>query len=200
MITCKEDLINTYIKNDHGELRELYLSACNKFGLHSYVGDNSDFNSEFYVESFILCNEFSLPDSEGVLQDSNFSSGKEITILDLKPRTKPSYEKVEYANKGDLLFVKNDDEYTECLVIGWHPHHPAIVIETGEMIGTATLDDLHRKVEKPIEWWEDAAEFANNSDDMLVQYNKEDDSISMLGTFSRNDACDFARILLEQGE
>ena len=36
------------------------------------------------------------------------------------------------------------------------------------MIGTATLEDLHRKVIKPIEWWEDAAEFVDNEDSLMV--------------------------------
>ena len=33
MITCKEDLHNTWIKNDKGELRDLYISIASSFGI-----------------------------------------------------------------------------------------------------------------------------------------------------------------------
>lgn len=117
----------------------------------------------------------------------------------LTPRNKEAYEKVEDAKAGDLLFVKNDEEYTECLVIGWHPHHPAIVIEAGEMIGTATLEDLHRKVIKPIEWWEDAVDYVNK-EDSFGGARFEDGHLIVDGKMTRDQWCDFARILLEQGE
>lgn len=42
MITCKEDLMNTWIKNDLGELRDLYSSVCNKFGIAKFRGCKLD--------------------------------------------------------------------------------------------------------------------------------------------------------------
>lgn len=57
------------------------------------------------------------------------------------------YEKVDDVVAGELLYVKDNDDYKNGLVIGWHPHHPAIVVETDEMLGMATLEDLHRRIE-----------------------------------------------------
>lgn len=67
----------------------------------------------------------------------------------IKPIPQPTYryEKVDDVVAGELLYVKDDDEYKNGLVIGWHPHHPAIVVETDEMLGMVVLGDLHRRIE-----------------------------------------------------
>ena len=77
-----------------------------------------------------------------------------------------------------------------------------VKIETLEEIFNSIIEDepLYVRVTKPIEWWEDAVEFAQHGEDMASQYNEDSNSIYLCGTFSREEACDFARILLEQGE
>lgn len=121
----------------------------------------------------------------------------------VKPRTKEAYEKVEDAIAGECLYVKIGDKYSERLVIGNHPHHPCIVVEDGdENINTVMLSDLYRKVTKPIEWWEDACEHVkcSSSDDWELEVTNEGKVMRMTAEMTRDQWCDFARILLEQGE
>ncbi len=66
------------------------------------------------------------------------------------------------------------------------------------------LYDLHERIETTIEWWEDAAEFMSElaelsiteDGDLRVMMLKDQIGFGM----SRDKWCDFARILLEQGE
>ncbi len=66
------------------------------------------------------------------------------------------------------------------------------------------LYDLHERIETPIEWWEDAAEFMSElaelsiteDGDLRVMMLKDQIGFGM----SRDRWCEFARILLEQGE
>lgn len=83
MIRKKEDLHNTYIRNDKGELRDLYLNVCSGFGLHSF---SDGFGAHFYDTEFIQCDEYSMPDSEGILQRSVEINDDfvELTADDLK--------------------------------------------------------------------------------------------------------------------
>ncbi len=55
---------------------------------------------------------------------------------------------------------------------------------------------LYRKIETPIEWWEDAAEFIKQHGFACFANGKLEAQVSM----THDQWCDFARILLEQGE
>ena len=167
--------------NDIDHLSWIWQRLVNHYGDKA----NADYMLKLYGIIIKLKQEYEC----GEVEDNN------------KPRTKPSYEKVEDAKAGDLLFVKNDDEYTECIVICWHPHRPEIVVETDEMIGTATLEDLYRKVEKPIEWWEDLVECIDNTTDGSGYAESiKGEKLHVTASMTRDQWCDFARILLEQGE
>ncbi|AUR81758.1 hypothetical protein NVP1013O_11 [Vibrio phage 1.013.O._10N.286.54.F9] len=55
---------------------------------------------------------------------------------------------------------------------------------------------VYQRIETPIEWWEDAAEFINQHGFAGFADGKLEAQVSM----TRDQWCDFARILLEQGE
>lgn len=57
---------------------------------------------------------------------------------------------------------------------------------------------VHR-IETPIEWWEDASEFINQTDDDNCSSIMEG-KLHVNATLTQDQWCDFARILLEQGE
>ncbi len=56
-----------------------------------------------------------------------------------------------------------------------------------------------RRIETPIEWWEDASEFINQTDDDNCSSIMEG-KLHVNATLTQDQWCDFARILLEQGE
>lgn len=232
MITCKEDLINTYIENDQGELRDLYLEKCDEFGIktdksrlyHAKSQTVGALDRDFEVwgnlhpRTIDKCRKLTLSDLKPTKQYAvlhkggsySFQSDKPIgndvvacfdlahsekplseDFFDEKPRTKVGYEKVTESifdlkdefERGELYSDKDGKFKVEELA------HLGACCQTGL---------IYRKVERPVEWWEDAVEFANNCEDMTSEYNKDSDSIYLYGTFSRDESCDFARILLEQ--
>lgn len=242
MITCKEDLINTYIENDKGELRDLYFSAIERSGLEVKVdGLYRDYNLRFIsvlggcncVQSIndpLLvrkCNELTLsdlkPEPKQFISKALEESIKETVSeqfadcvkrspvsaeckWDLKgkeqenPRTKVEYEKANFEpeeiwkafkehQEVGFLYVKTSDEY-ECLLDG--VFNLAMAISQG--------DQLYRKVERPVEWWEDAADFVReNACNMnAIARSLADDGLYVEAKMTRDQWCDFARILLEQ--
>lgn len=91
MIKCKEDLINTYIENDHGELRDLYLSKCVEFKI-GWVSGKEPFEGEYGITFDVIG-----VNSQGDLckvHDKRYLMDKKLTLSDLKPRTRTEYEKV----------------------------------------------------------------------------------------------------------
>ena len=119
-----------------------------------------------------------------------------------KPRTKEAYEPCEYGDKqsNKVYDFEQGKELFRCFMSDRAYNY--VKIETLEEIFNSIIEDepLYVRVTKPIEWWEDAVEFAQHGEDMASQYNEDSNSIYLCGTFSREEACDFARILLEQGE
>ncbi len=121
-------------------------------------------------------------------------------------RTKESYEKRNYSTAWQA--AKDHEERVEFLYrqsdLG-----EAIKGDNWKAIQSPSEAaqyhfDLYRKIETPIEWWEDAndllGELANLSldDDGVLQLTMEKGQVGF--GMSRDKWCDFARILLEQGE
>lgn len=238
MITCKEDLINTYVKNTP-ELRREFLSLAVKFGLidskseicesseeavvaywRDLTGDNPRVGCWFSYADQIKeeCRELTLSDLkpkskqfiskalEGSIKETvkeQFAGCIKRTPLsteckwDLKsqgkekPRTKLGYEKVtdsifdlkDEFESGKLHYNFGDDE--------WFTYKDEASFATGFKEG-----NVYRKVERPVEWFDDAVEYLNQ--------NRQSGSCDEQGVLSvgadmtRDQWCDFARILLEQ--
>ncbi len=117
-----------------------------------------------------------------------------------KPRTKVEHEKVEFEpeeiwkafkehQEVGYLYVNTPDGF-ECLFDG--VFNLAMAISQG--------DQLYRKVERPVEWWEDAVEFIveNDDDDLSSYFDKQSGNLRVNTNLPRDKWCDFARILLEQ--
>lgn len=116
MINCKEDLYGTYIENDNGELRNLYLSKCQEFGLN--------INSACYVtrSALIFAKEdfgsFGNVDHAEVLGFiiNKHDITKELTLSDLKPV-------IEWKNGDDIEVRGNHYKY-----VGLHPFNENLCI------------------------------------------------------------------------
>lgn len=166
MITCKEDLMNTYIENDFGELREVYLSVCSKFGLHLYHDGEQSFDVNFYDGKYIRCDKYSLEDSENVLQsiDDNCLgkyNEKQLTLSDLKPRTKVVYEKVNFSSVGECVQSVHDN-YGEYFFLNKGTGEYQIA-EYQDSAWYWKEDNIYIKVEKEIDWREELNEWQHTA-------------------------------------
>ena len=122
MITCKEDLMNTWIENDNGELAELYVGLCTKFGF----GKFRSFEADLDIIGLYSCNDgntdpWKLIDMEAGEQRECM---RELTLEDLKPQTK----EVEWVNglppvgvECEAVFIEHEHKgYGEFLILGYH--------------------------------------------------------------------------------
>ena len=86
MITCKEDLVNTYIENDNGVLRDVYVSLMN---LHKvYIcGGLTNFNY-LMKKKYIGVRDFGIGvGGQGEWNNTHFINAKQLTLTDLLPTT-----------------------------------------------------------------------------------------------------------------
>ncbi len=89
---------------------------------------------------------------------------------------------------SEQWFIKvSDDQYA--------PIHDWFVV--AETLRAHNL--VYQRIETPIEWWEDASDFINQTDDDNCSSIMEG-KLHVNATLTQDQWCDFARILLEQGE
>ncbi|QZI90965.1 hypothetical protein MYOV024v1_p0040 [Vibrio phage PS34B.2] len=110
MITCKEDLFDTYIKNDFGKLRDLYVSACNEFGIEKFIDCKLDLD----VIAVFSCNSGVSDPWEliDINREDEISEMTELTLKDLAKPTPTKFVKVEESifdlkeefERGELYF------------------------------------------------------------------------------------------------
>lgn len=141
------DLKNTYIENDFGELLDLYVKECNKQGIEWFEGfhglDNDD--QVIFVDSgneLYSC----LKNLTGY-----YDCLKQITLADIKPRTRVEYVKVE----DSIFHLKPDFEAGE-LYSKHNKKDKYYMINTEIWLVSAMHNgNVFRKVEREIEWYED---------------------------------------------
>ncbi len=113
-------------------------------------------------------------------------------------RTKVEYEQLGFHKCHEAMFKHEMEEKL------YRTSHDGFVIASMNDIADNWQSELYRRIETPIEWWEDAndllGELANLSldDDGVLQLTMERGQVGF--GMSRDKWCDFARILLEQGE
>lgn len=108
MINCKKDLINTYVRNTP-ELRREFLSFAVKFGLidsKSKIGESSE-------DAVVACWNAVTGDNPKVgcwfaFADQIKEECRELTLSDLKPRTKTEFVKVEYSHAWEIIKLYED--------------------------------------------------------------------------------------------
>lgn len=135
----------------------------------------------------------------------DYANGESDTA-EKEPRTKEAYEKVDFNSTSDAYRAMldggnlyNHDGSSKFLFDG--KNFIGIDDDGGvySMECHSNKEPFYRKVTKPIEWYEDAIEFASmceHVDGVIANEN----ALSIKGSMSRDQWCDFARILLEQGE
>ncbi len=153
MIKTKEDLINTYIKNDFGELRDLYLSKCYEFGFSVNKACYSTASPLIFTKGLVeLCGNTDHATNVEYI-DKKYGKMKKFTLEDLKPnpspRTRATYEKVT----EDFFFLKGEFERGELYYLGDEGSY--YVCNTIVNLALAMESDIcYRKVETPMDWKE----------------------------------------------
>ncbi|CAM0103148.1 hypothetical protein VPH166E361_0023 [Vibrio phage 166E36-1] len=188
MVTCKEDLLNTYIKTGDKELAKLYIEALAKYNLHKldkvpvvhYLLERDHVSF-----SYISVSSGSVAQWWHEVHMENF---RELTMKDfLPPKTKTAYEKVtesifdlkEEFENGELYYSAVGQLFTQ--IKGIQP-----------LIEGLYLGCVYREVgEKPVSWQEQISE------EYKFTYVEKEDSFVQVGGTSSEDMIKFAKRVLE---
>lgn len=160
MITCKEDLINTYIENDHGELRDLYIKKAIEFGF-SHQGYR-DRNLDWYNLGFIgICEGWGndrLGQSMVENEKINDYECKKLTLSDLKPRTRTEYEKVTES----IFDLRDEFERGELYCKFEHAREYTQITNAQTLSQALHRGYCYRLVEKEIDWRDESHGYLAN--------------------------------------
>ena len=112
----------------------------------------------------------------------------------MEKKVKVEYEQLGFHKCHEAMFKHEMEEKlyrTSC---------DGFVIASMNDIADNWQSGLYRRIETEIEWYEDLVEFINQStgDSRSTSANRE--TLHVRASMSRDKWCDFARILLEQGE
>lgn len=107
MINKKEDLYNTYIENDNGELLELYLGKCLEFGFTLSTAFKND--GTLADDSFTLVTHGIDGDVIWAVTSKGTHMEKELTLADLKPI--PQCKEVEWVNGDECLYMNSSEAH-----------------------------------------------------------------------------------------
>ncbi|CAH9011710.1 conserved hypothetical protein [Vibrio phage 191E37-1] len=148
MITCKEDLINTYIENDFGELRRAYIDKAIELG-YNHQG-NRERGLDWYDLPYIAINDSwddaYVGQTADVTRWIRSSESKILTLSDLKP-TPTKFVKVEES----IFDLKEEFERGElhCKNLCGSDYFIKLNTEVA-LFGCAAADNVYRQVE--IDW------------------------------------------------
>ena len=152
------DLTNTYILNDEGELRDLYIQQINKQGIRSAIGSTVskewaenrecievDHNSHAFYPTLKLLEEKS----------------KQITLADLKPkRTKTEHVKCAFNSAWEVvkafesgIKLYDDHEFGDY----------RLIITTADVITSINSNSIYCKVEREITWQDEIGIFIDGN-------------------------------------
>ena len=124
MITCKEDLIGTYIKNDNGELLKLYIEKCLSLGFRL----SPAFSGGRVLDETLTHVAVGIDrDCVWAVRGNYNAMEKQLTLEDLKPQTK----EVEWVNglppvgvECEAVFIEHEHKgYGEFLILGYHSNY-----------------------------------------------------------------------------
>ena len=159
----KEKLLNSYIENDNGELKMLYMDALSGHGVTTCAHFNP---SRKYLECANACSGLAV---YGVGELFSISKGsKQLTLADFKPKTKVEYFKLVGVPKLSELFeiFEADELYTKSM----HCHKQVCSIEA--VIKLFSNAGAYRKVETEVTWQDELISFITNcSDNSNLKYN-----------------------------
>ncbi|AUR98912.1 hypothetical protein NVP1256O_73 [Vibrio phage 1.256.O._10N.286.45.F8] len=153
MITKKEDLMNTYIENDFGELRKAYIDKAIELG-YNHQG-NRKRGLDWYDLPYISINDSwddaYVGQTADVTIGIRFSESKILTISDLKPRTKTEFVKCEFSREWEAVRYYNEDG--ELFVVDCNGNYTNVNDISGAWyeVVCKNYHNIYRKVETEID-------------------------------------------------
>lgn len=134
MITCKEDLQNTYVKNDNGELANCYISASKRFGFSQLIVNKES-------ASYFVCGDETIG---GRTTSDCFDNLKQLKLSDFKPQ-KPT--RTEYVKVTESIFdLKEEFEKGRLF------HNECVIRSATALAECYTKDNIYRRIEKEVDW------------------------------------------------
>ncbi|AUR94880.1 hypothetical protein NVP1199A_14 [Vibrio phage 1.199.A._10N.286.55.C10] len=151
MITCKEDLIGTYILNDRGELREMYIKKALEFGLSVNSACLTTSSDLIFTKSQSA--DFGMVDHALTIEylKRTYGAQREATLMDLKP-TPTKFVKVEES----IFDLKEEFERGELYSSDCEGHYTQLKCEK-KLYLAAHQDSVYRQVE--INWTDELGSF-----------------------------------------
>ena len=119
------------------------------------------------------------------------------SLINTKAEEKPKRVKVEYVKVEESIFDVMEDYYSGRL---FGDSLGEIKITTFAHLGACfDTGKVYRRVETPIEWWEDLVEYIEKAtEDSGYAELTKGEKLHVEASMSRDKWCDFARILIEQ--
>ena len=112
---------------------------------------------------------------------------KRVKVEYVKLENPSIHELAELYDSGELVFYQGGEylKVTQTRQVYFHAHNLSI----------------YRRIETPIEWWEDLVDYIGKAtEDSGFAEPIKDEKLYVNASMSRDKWCDFARILLEQGK
>lgn len=190
MITCREDLMNTYIENDFGELRKAYIDKAIELG-YNHQG-NRKRGLDWYDLPYIAINDSwddaYVGQTADVTRGVRFSGSKILTLSDLKS-TPTKFVKVEES----IFDLKGEFEKGELYFSVWSEGEAFEKIERERrLMNNLASGNVYRQVE--IDWRESVTEIAPSGYGLLKRKNGD---LSINGDYSKEQALILANAIIE---
>jgi hypothetical protein len=204
MITCKEDMRGCYALRCDKEVFELFMDNCEQFGI-KWAGRRDDPRDCQFGEAVVFSGTEEDKLTHGSEPGMKQKGYKRLTLSDLKPRTKVEYEHLERSsfNVWDLKSLLENGELYSKTSTGEYDQYSKS--SQTYMLRHFMEYGVYRKVERPVEWWDDAVEYirslngeANAIDFTDAESDGKKMAINISVVLDERQAKDFARILLEQ--
>lgn len=151
MITCKEDLYGTHVLLCDKEAAEIYVSLVNKFGISEVkIGGNGRGEDAIEVHKADWTASgwdapFTKASSKGLDKGS-----RQLTLSDLKPRTKVAYVKVNGNNQGGAFWECAKD-YSEGVVFTTMGSSEQLIVDSiDDLLDRYKCHNLYRRIETPM--------------------------------------------------
>lgn len=145
----------------HSEIGKSFVKSLNK-------GCNITINGfKIYTDQWMYLSEVERPFGMKLcLNTYNLCLGS--SQPEQQPEPEYEYTQVSNVTAGDKLYLNKE---TECLVIGWHPEQPMVVVDSGEGLDCVLMQDLFKRSKVTYDWRKEVDKFLSSCKDGAGKFN-----------------------------